>query len=53
MASILSHVFSFKRFSPLEACGVHSSDKTCRKPHEIRLSGDFERQFLKGKNDDN
>jgi len=31
---------------------VHSSDKTCRNPHGIRLSGVFNEWVLKGKNDD-
>jgi len=41
---------------PLHLCpdarGVHSSDKTRRKPHGVRASGVLERQFLRSRNDD-
>ncbi|NLA84148.1 MAG: hypothetical protein GX854_06410 [Clostridiales bacterium] len=39
-------------YSADDTRGVHSSDKTRRKPHGIRLCGYLERRFLMGKNDD-
>jgi len=49
MLQKIAHRHQFHRLDPR---GVHSSDKTRRKPHGVRASGVLERQFLRSRNDD-